>query len=176
MKAQNTNNLPLRILHLEDSSFDIELLTMHLRSLKRPFSIKHVSTEEEFRKCLERSFIDIVISDSNLPGFDTSQALSFVRNYHSSTPFIFFSGHLSPEIQKEAIFHGASAFIEKNDPGRLVSTIERLCSAKNLPPPGHSVIVQCKGYRCLACLTQDGKWVDVLHRNELSEVISWQDA
>jgi CheY-like chemotaxis protein len=176
MNSVSGKREPVRILHLEDSSFDIELIHVQLGALTIPYSLKQVTTEEAFKAELSRSTVDIVVSDSNLPGFDAGGALTFVREHHPEIPFIFFSGHLSPEVQERALSDGACAFIDKNDPGRLISVIEQFCKgAGKLPVVGHGVIVQCKGFRCLACLTENGKWVDFLHRRELPEVLSWYD-
>ena len=47
--------------------------------------------------------------------------------------------------------------------------------SQRLPVVGHNVVVQCKGFRCLAYRTKEGKWIDALHEKELPEVISWYD-
>jgi hypothetical protein len=43
--------------------------------------------------------------------------------------------------------------------------------AEVLPPVGRTVLVQCKGFRCLAYRDSAGKWRDAQRKNELSNVI-----
>jgi CheY-like chemotaxis protein len=176
MNFESGTKHPVQILHLEDSSLDIELMEIQLKALTFPFSLTRVSTEPEFRAVLSDKSVDLVVSDSNLPGFDTRNALAFVRENYPKVPFIFFSGQLSPKIQEMAFSDGACAFIDKNDPGRLVSMIEQFCNGpRKLPAVGHALVVQCRGFRCLAYLTDKGRWVDCLQHQELPEVLSWYD-
>ena len=39
------------------------------------------------------------------------------------------------------------------------------------PVPGLPVQVQCKGFKCMAFLDKDGKWVDLFTRKYLSDVL-----
>ena len=40
-----------------------------------------------------------------------------------------------------------------------------------LPPVGRTVLVQCRGFRCLAFRDADGKWRDANRKQELPEVL-----
>lgn len=40
-----------------------------------------------------------------------------------------------------------------------------------LPPVGLMVLVQCKGFRCLAYRTAEGKWMTAFTHEELDNVI-----
>ncbi|HUA68114.1 MAG TPA: hypothetical protein VMA13_06160 [Candidatus Saccharimonadales bacterium] len=40
-----------------------------------------------------------------------------------------------------------------------------------LPPVGKEVVVQCRGFRCLAYRGRDGKWRGVFDQKELPEVL-----
>jgi len=49
----------------------------------------------------------------------------------------------------------------------------------NLPPAGLNVMVQCKGFRCLAHRTPEGKWVSAFGEEELKDIVyvfPWEEA
>ncbi len=177
MNSLISNKKGFHILHLEDNSFDVDLLQLQLQSLSFPYSLKQVTSEVKFKEAFFECPPDIVVSDSNLPGFDTGNALTFVRENYPDIPFLFFSGQLSPLVQEEALAKGASVFIDKNDLGRLVSAIEQFRQKKfqRLPAVGHAVIVQCDGFRCLAYRNTEGKWIDFSREIELHHIDSWED-
>ena len=43
--------------------------------------------------------------------------------------------------------------------------------ADPLPPTGEQVLVQGKGFRCLAFRDKDGKWRDVFHQTGLQGIV-----
>jgi len=42
---------------------------------------------------------------------------------------------------------------------------------KTLPPPGQSVMVRGRGFRCMAYRDRDGKWRGAFRHEELPEVL-----
>ncbi|MGO8764149.1 MAG: hypothetical protein ACLQSR_03320 [Limisphaerales bacterium] len=44
--------------------------------------------------------------------------------------------------------------------------------SEELPAVGEHVLVQCRGYRCLACRTENGTWRAVYSNQELKDVIA----
>src|ERR1700744_6379413 len=65
---------PLRVLHVEDSSQDQELVAEALRSEGLKCEIICVSTEREFQNALDGSAFDLILSDFTLPSFDGARA------------------------------------------------------------------------------------------------------
>jgi CheY-like chemotaxis protein len=167
----------LRVLHLEDNSWDAELIRTELETSKVPCSITQIWTEKDFNAALEKGGIDIILSDSQLPSFQTLKALTRAREICPSVPFIFVSGTSSPILKANAFFRGATDFINKNDLPKLVSLMERLVSASNsggqMPEIGMPVLAQCPGFNCLAYLDRAGKWRDYARSGELPAVIDW---
>lgn len=170
---------PLRVLHLEDNSWDAELIKIELEKSDFPCSITQICTQKEFEAALQRGGFDIVVSDSQLPGFDTLNALTRTREVCPGVPFIFVSGTSSPTIKANAFFRGAVDFIQKDELPKLVSVVGQLFrwnkSGEKIPVPemGIPVVVQCKEFRCLGYLDRGGKWRDFARSQELPEVIDW---
>jgi CheY-like chemotaxis protein len=174
------NGTSLRILHLEDDPVDAELVKYSLEEHGIPCSITRVCTREAFGVAIEQGGIDIILSDSKLPGFDTMSALQQVRETHPSIPFIFVTGNISPKAKVAAFLGGAADFINKDDLPRLSRTLKPLAFANKLrrvnpqmPEIGAPVMVQCKEFRCLGYLGRDGKWRDFGTSVELPEVTDW---
>jgi len=168
---------PLRVLHLEDNSWDAELIREELERSKFPCSITQVWTEKDFHAALKRGGIDLILSDSQLPGFQTLKALTRTREVCPSVPFIFVSGTTSPVMKANAFFRGATDFIQKDDLPKLVSLVNGIFSASNsngkIPEIGTPVLAQFPGFSCLAYLDRQGKWRDFAHSNELPPVMDW---
>lgn len=171
---------PIRILHLEDDSLDAELIKSELESNDVPCSIHQVYTEKDFEAALQKGDVDVILSDSHLPGFDTLAALTRTREVCPAVPFIFVSGTTSTALKANAFFRGAREFIQKNEPARLVSLLNQLFFAPNttrtashLPEIGAPVLVRCKEFRCLGYLDPKGKWRDFNTSEALPEVIDW---
>jgi PAS domain S-box-containing protein len=115
----------LRILMLEDSVRDAELLERELRQGKISFSVRKVDTRKDFIEQLNEFEPDIVISDYKLPTFDGKQALGIVRERSALLPFILVSGYIGEEKATEALKNGATDFILKDRIGRLVPCVHR---------------------------------------------------
>ncbi|TVR84354.1 MAG: response regulator [Chitinophagaceae bacterium] len=121
----------LRILVVEDSVDDYELL---LRSIKKEgFKIysQRVDTEEALINVLNEEW-DVIISDFYLPGFDGMTSLELVREKDPLTPFILVSGHVCENIAIEAIKSGANDYLFKDNLLRLGPAITKGLDEKQL--------------------------------------------
>ncbi len=115
----------LRILLIEDSLEDAELLEMDLRLAGYEFILVRVETEEELRANLSDSEWDIILSDYNLPRFNGMEALEICRTVGLDIPFILMSGDVGEEVAAEAMVQGAHDYIMKNNRVRLIPAIDR---------------------------------------------------
>jgi len=172
----------LQLLHLEDDLNDAELVKMELEENHIPCSVTLISSAHEFSVTLRERKIDLILSDSSVPGFDTMSALKMTREHHPEVPFVFISGNSSPKLRDEAFRLGATNFISKREISKLPRLITSLFfwedatpAGSNLPEVGLPVIVQCEEYRCLGFLGADGKWRDFSTSVELPVVISWSE-
>jgi PAS domain S-box-containing protein len=115
----------IRILMLEDSMEDAELLNRELRQGGMSFDVRRVDTREGFLEQLEGFKPDIVISDYKLPSFGGMDALELVRKISSPVPFILVSGHIGEMGAIEAFKMGVTDVVLKDSVGRLVPSVRR---------------------------------------------------
>ncbi|KRG85275.1 MULTISPECIES: hybrid sensor histidine kinase/response regulator [Stenotrophomonas] len=116
---------PLRILLVEDSAEDAELLCDQMLEAGLECSFERVDSDAEMRALLARWVPDIVLSDLSMPGFSGYQALRILRETHPQVPFIFVSGTMGEETAVQALHEGANDYIIKHQPARLPSAVAR---------------------------------------------------
>ncbi|HWK83191.1 MAG TPA: response regulator, partial [Caldimonas sp.] len=111
-----------RVLHLEDSELDHELMVAHLARGGLNAQTRRVESEAEFLEALDEPW-DVVISDYNLPGFSGRVALELVKANARDLPFILVSGEIGEDTAVEAMRHGAADYLQKNHLARLVPAL-----------------------------------------------------
>lgn len=114
-----------RVLLLEDSGFDAELLTEALKASYPGVSLTWVKDEPDFESALRRQGFDVVLSDYQLPGFSGAQALELARQLVPETPFIFVSGVIGEDNAVDLLKLGATDYVIKGRLGRLPVAIDR---------------------------------------------------
>jgi len=115
----------LRILLLEDSALDVELVTEALADAGLAFHIDNVASGADFTDAIRRMCWDLILADYILPAFDGLSALDLARECCPDTPFIFVSGALGEEIAVEALKRGATDYVLKDNLERLPATVLR---------------------------------------------------
>ncbi|HEY3909552.1 MAG TPA: response regulator, partial [Stellaceae bacterium] len=115
---------PLRILLLEDSIEDAELIQELLEANDFVFEVTRVQTRAEFLAALENGGIDLVLADYALPSFDGLSALKLTLNARPDLPFVFVSG-FGEEIAIDALTSGAADYVLKTRLSRLVPSVQR---------------------------------------------------
>jgi signal transduction histidine kinase len=113
----------LRILHLEDSDLDHQLVVRQLERAGFQAAFLRVDTREDFEAALTRRW-DAIVSDFNLPGFNGLEALALVRARDAITPFILVSGEMGEDTAVAAMRNGASDYLLKNNLARLAPALE----------------------------------------------------
>ncbi|MGD0710840.1 MAG: response regulator [Bacteroidales bacterium] len=120
-----TMNNRIKILHLEDSLKDSELI----RSLIESGGIEHdyffVDNEKDFINFLETEKVDIILCDYNLPGYKGDEALKFAKEKFSHIPFILVSGTIGQGAVSNTLINGATDYVRKSNLDRLVPVIKR---------------------------------------------------
>ena len=116
---------PLRVLNVEDSADDTELLRIQLGRAGFDVSITRVDSAEAFSAALDRDTWDLVIADHSMPTFDAPQALALRNAKHIDLPFLMLSGTISDVLAIELMREGAHDFVPKDDPSRLEPIIHR---------------------------------------------------
>ena len=117
-----------RLLHLEDSEADHELAMAHLRRFGMPVLATRVESRQEFAQALTGEW-DLILSDYNLPDFTGVQALQMMRESGREWPFILVSGEIGEETAVDAMRHGASDYLLKNNLARLGPAVQRAIQA-----------------------------------------------
>src|SRR5262245_27266339 len=114
----------LRVLLVEDSENDAELLLSELRRGGFAPNATRVDTIDALQTALANRSWDIIISDYLLPGMRAPEALALVQQSGVDLPFIVVSGTVGEESTVEAMKAGAHDYITKDNLARLVPAVE----------------------------------------------------
>jgi two-component system cell cycle sensor histidine kinase/response regulator CckA len=125
VSLQTENTGPLRILHLEDNPKDFAMVNAMLEAEGLDCHICKVKTREEFQSTFEKQTFDLIISDFSLPSYDGLTALAHVREKSPAIPFILFSGTIGEEVAVESLKKGATDYVLKQRPERLIAAVRR---------------------------------------------------
>lgn len=115
----------LKLLIIEDTTEDIELMVIALESGGVDFSFDAAQTEEECRNFLQNGKYDAVLSDYRLPGFNGLDVLKMMRTLEQNIPFILVTGSLGEEAAVECIKSGMTDYLLKSKLLRLPTVLER---------------------------------------------------
>jgi two-component system cell cycle sensor histidine kinase/response regulator CckA len=115
----------LRVLFVEDSADDVELIRLELARQGFHVQPRIVETRPEFLKAVQEGTWDIVLSDHSMKGFSSTDALSLLRDHDSDIPFIIVSGTIGEESAVEAMRAGAHDYVLKHNLRRLGPAVAR---------------------------------------------------
>ncbi len=118
-------NQPLRILHIEDSIEDSELIRLLLLKDKLECEINRVETRSDVFDALQTGLIDLILADLKLPNFSGMHALEIARALKPEIPFIFVSGTIGEEMAIETLRNGATDYVLKDHLSRLGPAVRR---------------------------------------------------
>jgi PAS domain S-box-containing protein len=116
---------PLRVLLVEDSVHDAELMALHLGSIGYDVFYKRVHNAATMEEALDREQWDLVLCDYTLPGFDATPAIELLKKKKLDLPFIVVSGTVGEKVAVEVMKAGAHDFIAKDNLTRLAPAIDR---------------------------------------------------
>lgn len=115
----------LRLLFVEDSVHDANLLLAELERNGCVFEHHRVETKSDFLAALRNRSWDAVISDYALPQFSGLEALMLLRYQKLDIPFIVVSGVIGEEMAVDMMKAGANDYISKGNLARLYPALER---------------------------------------------------
>src|SRR2546425_2807306 len=118
-------NKPLRILHLEDEPDYSDLVRSMLQTEGIQAEVVLVTDRAEFEAALALETFDLILADYSLPSYDGLQALKCSRERSPETPFLLISGNIGEQAAIESLKTGATDYILKQCPERLVPSIRR---------------------------------------------------
>lgn len=126
---------PLKLLLVEDSPDDADLLLAEMRRAGFALEWLRVDTEADYLREIQHC-PDIILSDYSMPQFNGLQAVKLLRDSGLDIPFILISGTVGEDTAVEAMKHGASDYLLKDRIARLGSSIEQALARKRLRDAG----------------------------------------
>ncbi len=118
-------NIPIRVLIIEDTDDDKELVLRHLKKGGYIPEYECIQTREELIYTLDNQNWDLILCDYSMPKFDGLTALRIVKQKAKDIPFILISGTVGEEIAVEAMKAGAQDYLMKDNLIRLIPLIKR---------------------------------------------------
>jgi two-component sensor histidine kinase/CheY-like chemotaxis protein len=115
----------IKILHLEDSDDDAELIREALRNEGIACDVVRVETGGAFLEAMDHGAWDIILADYSLPSFDGISALKLAVEKRPGVPFIFVTGSLGEDRAVETLKNGATDYVPKHRLDRLPQAVTR---------------------------------------------------
>jgi two-component system cell cycle sensor histidine kinase/response regulator CckA len=115
----------LRVLFVEDSPDDVELITLELGRHGFKVEPRVAETRNEFLTAVKEADWDVVLSDHSMKGFTSTDALHLLRGHDRDIPFIIVSGTIGEDSAVEAMRAGAHDYVLKHNLRRLGPAVER---------------------------------------------------
>jgi two-component system, cell cycle sensor histidine kinase and response regulator CckA len=123
---------PLRVLLVENSPHDIELILFELRDSGFRVEPTLVETRDDFHRALKNQPFDVVLSDYRLPGWSGLDAFADLRASGRDIPFLLVTGTLGEEAAVDCIKQGINDYILKDRLKRLPIALNRAMSERAL--------------------------------------------
>jgi two-component system cell cycle sensor histidine kinase/response regulator CckA len=117
-------NEQLRVLLVEDSPTDAELVLRELRRAGWEPAWKRVETESDYLAQLDQGW-QIILADYALPQFSGLRAVELLKQRELDIPIILVSGTIGEYTAVEAMRAGADDYVMKNSLERLGSAVQR---------------------------------------------------
>lgn len=120
-----SNGDAMRILHLEDSALDHQLVLRILSKTGQKFQVTRVETLATFQQAIALEACQLVIADYRLGDFTAIDAWNASANIRQGIPFIILSGTIGEAAAVEAIQCGISDYLHKDEIAALPRVIQR---------------------------------------------------
>lgn len=124
--------IKLRLLVVEDTPADVELMLHQLRSGGLDTCADTVQTAEEFAQRLREHSYDVVLADYNLPAWNGMETIELLQREGLDIPVIVVSGALGEQRAVECIKQGAADYVLKDHLARLPETVRRAITERRL--------------------------------------------
>jgi two-component system, NarL family, sensor histidine kinase UhpB len=119
----------VNLIVVEDSELDYELLLATLkREGLRPQATR-VEDEAGMREAFAAHRVDAVITDHNLPRFDSFSSIKVAKSEDSDIPVIVLSGEMSEELAVATLHAGADDFVLKTRMFRVAAALQHSLDA-----------------------------------------------
>lgn len=119
----------LRVLIVEDSEDDAELLAIELNRSGYQIDYQRVDTKLDMQAALQQAQPaqpwDIVLADYSMPQFTALAALDLLKELELDLPFVIVSGKIGEDTAVAAMKAGAHDYLVKGKLTRLIPAVER---------------------------------------------------
>ena len=123
---------PLRVLIIEDSAADTELILYELRRIGFAPEFERVDTADALRTQLVGRNWDVALCDYAMPHLNTTEVLRLLKHLSPDLPCIVVSGALGEESAVGMMREGATDFVRKDSLARLPIAVEHALSEANV--------------------------------------------
>jgi signal transduction histidine kinase len=130
--AAPAKSIALKVLIVEDNSFDQELILRELRRAGFDVNAALAQTPEAFAIQIRGSCPDIVLADYNLGTWRGMETVEILRREGLDVPVILVSGALGEVAAVECIKQGATDYVLKDSLARLPVAIRRALHEKQI--------------------------------------------
>ncbi|HLI78722.1 MAG TPA: response regulator, partial [Candidatus Binataceae bacterium] len=117
--------MPEKVLIVDDSADDAELVVRALRRGGHEIEFERVETAEAMLEALRLKRWDIVIADYSMQRFSGIAALKLLKAQNPDLPFILVSGTVGEDVAVDAMKAGAQDYIVKHNLARLPLAFDR---------------------------------------------------
>lgn len=116
---------PLRILHLEDSDADHQLVALMLQRAGLNCTLTQTDSLTTFGSLLEQEAFDLILADYRLPGFTALDAWDVASRAAQPPAFVLLSGAIGEKAAVDIMRLGFADYLLKDDLTRLPHVIQR---------------------------------------------------
>jgi DNA-binding NtrC family response regulator len=124
MAAWEPSDAPWRVLLVEDSRDDAELIEIALREAGLAVECRRAWSAKAVAEALAAFAPQLVLSDLNLPGFSGEHALELVRGHDPRLPFVLLTG--TPAVALPEPPPATDGLLSKDDLQQLPDLVRRL--------------------------------------------------
>ena len=121
----NMKNQSLRVLMVDDSEDDVQLIIHELKKGGYNPVYERVETDTAMKKNLEEKQLDIILCDYEMPKFNAPSAIALLKEANIDIPIIIVSDTIGEEKAIECMRLGAQDYIMKGNLSRLCPAIAR---------------------------------------------------
>lgn len=113
-----------RILHVEDSQSDADLVKYQLIKAELHFTYQLAKNKDSYIQQLDEFKPEVILCDHSLPQFNSMQAHEIYQSRKLDIPFILVTGSVSEEYAVAMIKRGVDDYLLKANLQRLAQAIE----------------------------------------------------
>lgn len=114
----------LRVLNLEDSPNDSELIQAELETEWQQVEFLRVDTRQAFIQAMDEFKPEVILSDFKLPDINGHEALKLARQNHPDIPVIMVTGALGDIEAVDLVKLGAKDYVMKDHLQRLTTAVQ----------------------------------------------------